>query len=278
MYEQQLFFRYPNFRHKALTFSYDDGVYQDRRLVEILRAHGMRATFNLNSGLMGGTPDRRMTREECMKLYGQEDTEVAMHAYTHPWLDKQPTDVVMYEILRDRVELEGMFRKTVTGFAYPFGTYSNEVVDVLRMAGVTYARTVESTHAFSLPTDWLLLHPTCHHKDGQLFELADQYLGWQENTHRPGASPMSMFYVWGHSYEFDDDSNWDRIERFAERMAGKEDIWYATNTEIYRYVEATRRVVIAPNGSLCYNPSATDVYFYAGGKPYVLHAGEEMCL
>ena len=87
-----------------------------------------------------------------------------------------------------------------------------------------------------------------------------------------------MFYVWGHSYEFDTDGNWDVIERFADKMAGREDIWYATNMEIYRYAEACRRVEISPDGAICRNPSATDVYFLARGNAYVLHAGEELCL
>ena len=34
---------------KAITFSYDDGVVQDRRLIELLDKYGLKATFNLNS-------------------------------------------------------------------------------------------------------------------------------------------------------------------------------------------------------------------------------------
>lgn len=36
---------------KALTFSYDDGIEQDRKLVEIFNRYGMKATFNLNTGI-----------------------------------------------------------------------------------------------------------------------------------------------------------------------------------------------------------------------------------
>ena len=42
--------RFPGGLAKALTFSYDDGVEQDIRLVEILDKYGMKGTFNLNSG------------------------------------------------------------------------------------------------------------------------------------------------------------------------------------------------------------------------------------
>lgn len=46
-----LFMRFPQGRAKALTLSYDDGVEQDIRLIEIMGKHGLKGTFNLNSGL-----------------------------------------------------------------------------------------------------------------------------------------------------------------------------------------------------------------------------------
>lgn len=275
----KLYFRYPDFRHRALTFSYDDGVRQDCRLIEILRAHGMRGTFNLNSGLMENPKGNRMSRAECLAAFSGEDTEVAMHALTHPWLEQQPSNIVMQEILLDRINLESMFGRPVQGFAYPFGTYNDTVIDVLRMADAKYARTVVSTHGFALPENWLLLHPTCHHKDKALFELADRYLAWEENPARPDRAQLSMFYVWGHSYEFDTDKNWDVIERFADKMAGHDEIWYATNMEIYRYCEAVKRAEIAPDGAYVYNPCATDLYFVdAAANRHILHAGETLYL
>ena len=38
---------------KFLTFSYDDGVTQDIRLIELFNKYGMKATFNINSELLG---------------------------------------------------------------------------------------------------------------------------------------------------------------------------------------------------------------------------------
>ena len=45
----QVFMRFPGGKLKALTFSYDDGVEQDVRLIEIFKKYGLRGTFNLNS-------------------------------------------------------------------------------------------------------------------------------------------------------------------------------------------------------------------------------------
>ena len=40
-------------KNKAITFSYDDGVTQDIRLIEIFNKYNLKATFNLNSELLG---------------------------------------------------------------------------------------------------------------------------------------------------------------------------------------------------------------------------------
>ena len=42
---------------------------------------------------------------------------------------------------------------------------------------------------------------------------------------------LKLMYVWGHSYEFDVNNNWDRIEEFCKMMSGKADIFYGTNRE-----------------------------------------------
>lgn len=42
-----------NGKKKALTFSYDDGVTQDVRLIEMFNKYNLKATFNLNSELLG---------------------------------------------------------------------------------------------------------------------------------------------------------------------------------------------------------------------------------
>lgn len=58
---------YPGGKHKAVTFSYDDGQVYDRRLVRLFDEAGFRATFHLNSGNLG-KPDY-VTAEELLTLY-----------------------------------------------------------------------------------------------------------------------------------------------------------------------------------------------------------------
>lgn len=63
-----IFMRFPGGKSKALTLSYDDGVAQDIRLIEIMKKHGLKGTFNINSGLYApeGTTNPK-ARAECPK-------------------------------------------------------------------------------------------------------------------------------------------------------------------------------------------------------------------
>ena len=83
-----------------------------------------------------------------------------------------------------------------------------------------------------------------------------------------------MFYLWGHSYEFEDANNWGLIEDFCKTVGNREDIWYATNIEIYDYVKAFDSLAFSVDGTKVYNPSATDVYLRVGGTTCVAYAGK----
>ena len=83
-----------------------------------------------------------------------------------------------------------------------------------------------------------------------------------------------MFYLWGHSYEFDDNDNWDVIEKFAEYAGGHEHIWYATNIEIYDYVKAYERLQTSYDKKIVHNPSSIDVWVEIRGNVYCVGAGK----
>ncbi len=267
---------FPGGRVKALTLSYDDGVSTDKRLIEIMKAHGIKGTFNLNAGCMNGKPRAqgshiyRMTPEEIKTVY--EGMEIACHGYTHPFMEQLPADVLAGEVIRDRMGLEAITGAPVQGMAYPYGTHSASVRDQLARMGIVYSRTTVSTEKFDLPEDFLQWPATCHHKNARLPELCDSFL----NT--VNRKPM-LFYLWGHSYEFEDCGNWDVIETFCSRMGGHEDIWYATNMEICRYVAAYRALIATVCGDALYNPTDTDVFLLdRAGKVVCAVAGKTIRL
>lgn len=273
-----LFMRFPGGKVKALTLSYDDGVEQDIRLIDIMQKYGLKGTFNINSGLYAsegtiykpGTIHRRMTKKQCQELYTNRGMEVAVHGYTHPYLEQLPVNICTREVLKDREALESDYDCIVRGMAYPHGTTSDEVVKVLKQCGIAYSRTAVSTEKFTLPTDWLRMPATCHHKNPRLMELARNFV---ESLCNRG--PL-LFYVWGHSYEFEADNNWNVIEEFAEYIGGREDIWYATNIEVYDYIDAFNHLQFSTDVSKVYNPTAMTLYFEYGGGAYSIAPGQTL--
>ena len=82
--------------------------------------------------------------------------------------------------------------------------------------------------------------------------------------------------MWGHTYEFERDNNWEDIEIIAERLGGKDNVWYATNIEVYDYVEAYRSLLWSADSNRVYNPSAKRIWFSRGKKLYSVEPGETL--
>ncbi len=262
MLRAKAYMRFPEGKAKVLTLSYDDAVEQDRKLIEILDRYGIKASFHINSccyapknnAYPAGQVHRRMTREQAIVLYQNSPHEVAAHTCSHEFLDGLPTIGMLHEIMTDRLNLEADFQRIVRGMSLPYGAYNDSVIQIMKACGVAYSRTTASTEHFEMPEDWLCLEPTCRHAHPKLMELAERFIEIPNN-----AKPK-MFYLWGHSYEFEQQNNWSVIEDFCRYMGGREDIWYATSIEIYEYAQAYDRLVWSADMSTVTNPSAIPLW------------------
>jgi len=254
---------FPGGRSKALTLSYDDGVVDDRRLVEIFNRHGLRGSFHLNSGSLGR--EGNLVPKEIAGLFAGH--EISAHSVTHPFLEQLPSAAVIQELTEDRRRLEELCGYPVRGMSYPFGTFNEQIMALLRTIGIKYSRTVNSTGQFNVPDDFLAWHPTAHHK-ANLLDTAQRFLDVPQYSSR-----LNLLYVWGHSYEFRRDNNWELIEEFGAKIGGREDIWYATNIEIADYVQALRRIEFSADFGLALNPTAAELWVKAGKNAVKLTAG-----
>ena len=247
---------FPGGLKKAFTLSYDDGVVQDKRLLELFDKYKVKGTFNLGYGVLGFKSDGpfcidKVETSEVKQLY--KNQEVGGHSLYHSDLTSLGGPYMMYEIVEDKAQLEKLIEKPIKMFAYPFGFYNDEVIEVLKKAGYKGARTVESTHRFDLPENPLKWNPTCHHNDEKLMDLLEQFV-------KERSIKSQLFYLWGHAYEFDRDNNWDVIENVLAYIDKNRDgIWFASNGEILSYMEAYRMLEYSVDGSMIYNPSAMDV-------------------
>lgn len=258
---------FPGGKHKALTMSYDDGREEDRRLVSIFNKNGIKGTFNLNAGIRNDP--NRIPLEEYKTLY--QGHEIASHTLTHPTIERCATEHVASQVLEDRKELEKIVGYPVRGLAYPNGSYSNEIKQLLPLLGIRYARIVGNSENFSLPQDPFEWKATCHH-NYNLLDLADKFLSLHKTQY------LYLMYVWGHSYEFTSSENWDLMESFCSKMSGKDDIWYATNIQIIDNMEVCRRLCYAADGSFVYNPSASSAWISVDNDIVEVKGGTQVSL
>ncbi len=260
---------FPGGKFKCLTMSYDDGKLADRRLVEIFNRHGIRGTFHLNSGRMDSDP-ARIPSSEYPTLYAGH--EVACHTVTHPTIARCPVPSVVTQVMEDRAALEKVMGYPVQGLSYPNGSHSEDIRRMLPYTGIRYARIVGNSEGFDLPEDLMRWQATCHHNH-RLMALGREFCALEKKQYQ------YLMYVWGHSYEFDRDDNWQLMEDFCAMMGGREDIWYATNIEIVDYLEVFRRLRFAADNSFVHNPSAASAWLRVNdGEPVEISGGTTMAL
>lgn len=254
--------RFPGGRKKAVTLSYDDCVMADETLIGKMEQYGMKGTFNLIPGwfVSEGTvyPKEEtyclVTETQAMKIYNHPLVEVANHGYRHKFMSSLSTAEMAEDMISCRRKMEELFGRNVQGMAYPYGWYNEQLMQVLAMCGIVYSRTVNSTYSFELPENWLEWNPTCHHDDEKLMDLTEEFLSMDV------CDQPKLMYVWGHTFEFERNGNWNRMDAFMEKISGREDIWYATNMEIYDYVKAYERLEFSLDGKRIINPSRMPVW------------------
>lgn len=248
---------YPQGKNKAVTFSFDDGQCFDRKLVELLNKYDLKATFNLNSGSLGihlGYYET-LDKEEIKTLF--EKHEVACHGVTHqdPWC--MSCQKMLPEIWNDRMCLEALSGSVIKGMAYGYGHYNEAFIQAATASGIKYARTTAETGEFYLPEDFMKWNPSCH-CIGKWGKLVDEFLN------QPPFFELPLLYVWGHSYDLNNENGWSNMESQAKKLSEAQDIWYATNQQIYEYIQAVRNLDFSADGKFIYNPSAVTVWIQNG--------------
>jgi len=180
---------------------WDDGVSTDIPLIEVLRRYESKATFNLNAGLISKERSNgwkyqnievaRLGWNEMLDIY--DGFVIANHSLMHPRLEQISVDDARKDIVDGRKQLQDFFGASILGFAYPYGSYSDAVMDIIQDAGHTYARTTKNVPLVFPPENAMEFHPTCK------FNTEDFYERYEK------AKECGVFYFWGHSYEITTD-------------------------------------------------------------------------
>ena len=226
-------------KKKAITFSYDDGVTQDIRLIEMLNKYGLKCTFNLNSGLLAqkGFLIRNDERISHYKIHPDhvkhfyQGHEVAVHTLTHSRLTLCDTDEVIRQVETDRLNLSEMVGYEVVGMAYPCGGVNNDdrVAELIKKhTGVRYCRTITNTDSLLPQENLYRFNPNVYRimEYDRLMEMGKAFV--ESDPEEP-----QILYVWGHAYEMDfRPDDWIKLVEFCKLVAGRDDIFYGTNAEV----------------------------------------------
>lgn len=246
-------FTYPNGKFKALILSYDDGTIQDVELAQLFDKHNLKGTFNLNSGYLGvtrGWPQKNgdtiyqkyVPKDSLLIIY--KNHEIAAHGALHKNFTGITENEIREEIKTDLDILTQLTKREIISMAYPFGSTNDSIAKIISSTGLINGRTVDDTYKFDLPNNYMIWNPTCH--DSKALEYLDDYLKLDNQE-------MTLFYIWGHSWEFGDQQRLDNMITFCEEIGKAHDIWSVGNGELTRYLHAVKKVQINKNQII--NPS-----------------------
>lgn len=264
---------YPDGKAKAFNVTYDDGVLQDIRFVELLNKYNLKGTFNLNSGLMenefewiheNGCVVKRLSKDKVVSLY--QGHEIASHTLTHPYMDNLSESEILYELQSDKANLEKLFGREVKGFAVPFDYYSDLIESFVKRCGFEYARISEERHSFVPQNDYYKWKATIFHTDATLKELTHQFIKTNEE--------LALFQIAGHSYDLDIENMWDRIEELFKEITLQKDILPMTTIDIIEYLKAMETAEITDR--TVKNNSNISLWFSDNESTFEVEPKEEM--
>ena len=205
---------------KIVSLSFDDGTIYDKRFIDLLNKYGLRATFNLNSGLEDfiwyyeDKPIRRLNLEESKDIYNGH--EVASHSLTHPYFSSLDEKRQIQEVEEDILNLEKIFSRKIEGFAFPFIDQTEANIQVVKNnIDLKYIRCSIFTEKI-LPKDRYHVGINALYDDKDIYEKLERY--------KSNILPNSLFVIAGHSYEFEVKNDWEKIENLLKYLKENDDL------------------------------------------------------
>ena len=205
---------------KIVSLSFDDGTIYDKRFIGLLNKYGLRATFNLNSGLKDfiwyyeDKPIRRLNLEESKEIY--KGHEVASHSLTHPYFSSLDEKRQIQEVEEDILNLEKIFSRKIEGFAFPFIDQTEANIQVVKNnIDLKYIRCSIFTEKI-LPKDRYHVGINALYDDKDIYEKLERY--------KSNILPNSLFVIAGHSYEFEVKNDWEKIEKLLKYLKENDEL------------------------------------------------------
>ena len=212
---------------KYFIFSIDDGTIYDKKVIDIFNKYHIRATFNLNSGLddfvwyLGEKPIERLKLPECVDLYYNH--EIASHSLTHPHMTWCPDEIIYKEVNEDIINLERIFHKEISTFAFPFEDSDDRCINIIKnIRDIKIIRLSDIDRSFQLPSDR-------HHVKITSLDVNDalEILGEFEKN-----EDAKLFVFVSHAYDFEVNNTYEKLEELCEKVSSNKGIEIITMGEL----------------------------------------------
>ena len=262
---------YPNGKKKAFNITFDDGITQDIRFVEMMNKYGLKGTFNLNSGLMEnefewthkcGLVIKRLPKSSVVDLY--KGHEIASHTLTHPFMNEMSEDEIMHELVEDKKNLEELFGCEILGFAIPFDYYSELIKNCAKKCGFEYSRMSEERYSYEPPSDYFNWAAGTYHVMPGFEKFVEEFFEIDEE--------LALCQIVGHAYDLDTKDMWEKYEDILKRVS-EDDVESMTNLELVQYLKAMRSADISQDRIV--NNSDMKLWFECDGQVISVSAREE---
>lgn len=138
---------------KPVVITLDDGFADQMGAAAILSAHHMKATFYIINGGeasqwcigAGRRPsscgDAYLTWDQVRSLDQNPLFTIGAHTVDHLDLAKQPEEVQRFEIVEGKHQLEAQLGHAIYHFCYPYGSFNDRALQIVREAGFVTATT-----------------------------------------------------------------------------------------------------------------------------------------
>lgn len=198
----------------VITTSWDDFREADERLLNLLYLYNLPATIYI--------PYKEVLEKHKLKLakLASEYCEIGSHTINHPVLTKIPKPEQYAEIIDSKSMLEDLLGVEVKSFCYPKGRYNDKIVNILRNAGYTSARTVDVGN-ITIPEDPFRTKTTAHALSNRREYNGQLWVRYATDKLEEVMENGGYFHLWGHSWELDKYREWETLEYFFKLLSKK---------------------------------------------------------
>jgi hypothetical protein len=155
-------------------------------------------------------------------------------------MQEKTENEIMKELETDKKNLEKLFGRQIKGFAVPFDYYSDLIESCVKKCAFEYARISEESLSFvphkNSEINYYRWKSTIFHLDTSLEKLTEDFIQTDEE--------LALFQIAGHTYDFDTENMWDKIETILKKISLQKDILPMTTIEIIDYLKAMEQVEI----------------------------------